>query len=205
MALTDQDYFKGYPQFEIDIEGDAAETITAASLYAIRLGPVTIADDTFTASGTDEVMTAVAHGMLTGDGPFQLTTSGTLPAELALLTDYWVEKTAANTFELYTSRELAIAAGGGIATTDAGTGTHTIADVQTALNPDDNTRRCRFALVRRLNSGAATVGTITVGAQTAYTERVDHSPLNLYYAVVATAGTPQTLTIRATPLMEIEL
>lgn len=203
-GLGVQQRFEGFQHFELDIEGDAAETITAAELYAVRLAPVTIDDDTFTSSGTDAVNTAVAHGMLTGDGPFQLTTTDTLPAGLSLLTDYWVEKTAADTFELYTSRALAIASGGGVATTDTGTGTHTIADVQGSANADDDTRRCRLALVGRLNSGAATIGTITVGAQTSYVERIEHSPLDLYYVVVATVGAVETLTIRATPIMTVD-
>jgi hypothetical protein len=203
--VGDEQWFASYPEFELDFEGDAAETITGASLYSVRLGPVTVADDTFTASGSSAVNTANSHAMLTGDGPFQLTTSGTLPAEFALLTNYWVEDTGTNTFELYTSRALAIAGGGGIATTDAGTGTHTIADVQGSANLDDDTRRCRFALVGRLNSGASTIGSIVVGAQTSYTERIDHSPLDLYYVVVATETSAQTLTIRATPTMEISV
>ena len=203
-AKYDELLYGAYPQFELDIEGDAAETITAAALYAIRLAPVTIADDTFTSSGSSAVNTATSHGMLTGDGPFQLTTTTTLPAGLSLLTDYYVESTGANTFELYLTRALAIASAGGIATTDTGTGTHTIADVQSSDKLDDDTRRCRHCLVGRLNSGAATIGSITVGAQTSYMERINHSPLDLYYALVATVGSVQTLTIRVTPIVTIE-
>ena len=201
--VGDEQWFTAYPKFELDIEADASETITGATLYAIRLGPVTIDDDTFTSSGSSAVNTASAHNMLTGDGPFQLTTSGTLPAGLELLTDYWVEDTGTNTFELYTSRALAIASGGGVATTGTGTGTHTIADVQGSANLDDDTRRCRHVLLGRLNSGASTIGTIVVGAQASYMERVLHSPLDLYYAVVATETAAQTLTLRATPISDI--
>lgn len=200
LSITDQSYFDSFTQFEIDIEADAAETITAVKLYACRLAPVTIAADTFASSGADAINTATAHGMLTGDGPFQLTTTDTLPAGLELLTDYYVENTGANTFELYLTRDLAVAAGGGIATTDAGTGTHTITTVTTAANPDDNVRRFRFALVGDLNSAAAVV----LGPQVSYMERINHSPLDLYYTLVATVGSVQTVTVRLTPVMAIE-
>jgi len=194
--LADEQWFAGFPAFEIDIEADAAETLQSVSIYAVRLGPVTIADDTFTSSGSDAINTAVAHGMLTGDGPFRLTTSDTLPGGLSLATDYYVEKTAADTFELYTTRALAIASGGGIATTDSGTGTHTIADVQSSENSDNDTRRCRFTLVGSLNEGS----NIVVGAQVAYMERINHSPLDLYYMLVATETSAQTVTVRITPI-----
>lgn len=198
--VSAEQFFTGYPQFEIDIESDATETLTGTpKLYAVRLAPVTIADDTFTATGSDAVLTAVAHGMLTGDGPFFCSSSDTLPAPLSATVPYWVEKTAANTFELYTSRALAIASGTGIVTTDSGTGTHTIADVQSSANGDDDTRRCRFTLVGKLNAG----DDIVVGAQVAYTERINHSTLDLYYMVVATETSAQTITIRVTPVMSI--
>ncbi len=199
-GITDQTSRDGYPEFELVIACDAAETITSPKLYSCELMPVTIADDTFTSSGTDAINTATAHGMLTGDGPFQLTTTTTLPAGLELLTDYYVESTGANTFELYLTRDLAIASGGGVATTDTGTGTHTIADVQSADNPDENTRRFHHMLVGDLNEAAD----IVVGAQTAYKERIKHSPLTDYYFVTATETSAQTLTVRATPVIGFE-
>ena len=79
---------------------------------------------TFTAATTD-ICTATAHGLLTGDGPVRLTTTTTLPAGLALATDYYVIKLSANTFSLAASRTLAYA-GTAIDVTDTGTGTHTL-------------------------------------------------------------------------------
>lgn len=46
------------------------------------------------------VLTAVGHGLGTGDGPFQLTTSLTLPGGLSPLTNYWVIRLTPDTFQL---------------------------------------------------------------------------------------------------------
>lgn len=198
--VVDEQYFTSYPQFEIDIDCDASETLIGTPrLYAIRLAPVVIADDTFTSSGSDAINTATSHAFQTGDGPVQLTTSGTLPAGLSLLTDYYIEDTGANTFELYTTRALAIAAGTGIVTSDTGSGTHTLVDKQGGANTDNNTRRCRHTLVGSLNEG----NSIVLAAQTSYMERINHSPLDLYYVVLATETGAQTVTITLTPIMSI--
>lgn len=196
-----EQWFEAYPQFEIDIECDAAETLTGTpQLYAARLAPVTIADDTFTSS--TDTHTATAHALLDGDGPVQLTTSDTLPAGLSLLTNYYVEYASVNTFKLHTTRAGAIAKDSAtlITTTDGGTGTHTLSDVQSSANLDDDTRRFRHTLVGKLNEG----NDITVAAQTAYMERINHSPLDLYYIVKATETAAQTITVRITPVMLCE-
>jgi len=67
-------------------------------------------------------LTAATHGFTTGEGPYQLTTSGALPQGLALLTNYWINVVDANTFTLSINE-----AGGQVPTiTTPGTGTHTI-------------------------------------------------------------------------------
>lgn len=202
LGLTDPDYFEAYPEFELKIRCDATETLTSVSLKACELEPVTIADDTFTSSGTDDINTATAHAMLTGDGPFQLTTTDTLPAGLELATDYYVRSLSANTFSLHPTRNDAIADTNSVATTDTGTGTHTIADVQDQDNPDDNTQRFHLYLVGDLNEG----NTITVGAQLGYKERIKHSPVTRWYYVEGTSGTgAQTLNIELTPVLFYEI
>lgn len=82
-------------------------------------------DFTFTAAASD-VCTAVAHGLNTGDGPFQLTTSAAdLPLNLLTATDYYAIKIDADTFKLATSLVNAMA-GTAVDIADAGTGVHTI-------------------------------------------------------------------------------
>lgn len=94
---------------------------------APRKNALVYADKTFTAANTD-IATINAHGFQTGDGPFRLTTTTTLPAGLSLATDYWVIVISANTFYFASSFANALA-GTRVDVTDAGTGTHTLADV----------------------------------------------------------------------------
>lgn len=194
-------YFKAYSEFELELNCDAAETLTGTpKLYACRLAPVTIADDTFTSSG--DTHTATSHTLKDGDGPVRVSSSGTLPAGLEADTDYFVEVASANTFKLHTTRAGAIARDTSteITTTNGGTGTHTISDVQDALNSDDNTRRFRFSLVGELNEGSD----IALTDQTSYVERVKHSPLALYYFVTATETNTETIEVRLTPVLAFE-
>jgi fluoride ion exporter CrcB/FEX len=88
--------------------------------------PLTFSPSTFTADATSDNLTVVAHGLVTGDGPFQVSnTGGGLPAGLAAATNYWVIATGNDTFKLATSLANAIA-GTAIDVTTAGTGTQTI-------------------------------------------------------------------------------
>lgn len=74
---------------------------------------------------TDDRVDLTAHGMQTADGPFQFTTTTTLPAGLSVATDYWAIRVSDNEFEVATSIANAIA-GTQVDITDNGTGTHTI-------------------------------------------------------------------------------
>lgn len=83
---------------------------------------------TFTADAGSNLLTKVAHGLRTGDGPIRVANSGGgLPGGLAALTDYWIVKSTDDTFFLATSFINAIRAGATtIDITTAGTGTHTL-------------------------------------------------------------------------------
>lgn len=61
----------------------------------------------------------------TGDGPFQASSDGTLPAGYLPATNYWFIRTASSTGWLATSEADALA-NNRIVLTDAGTGTHTL-------------------------------------------------------------------------------
>jgi hypothetical protein len=82
----------------------------------------------------DDAITLVAHGFETGDGPFRLSTNGTLPTGLATATDYYVIATDADTFQLATSRTNALD-GSDVDLTDQGSGTHGITGVQNVAFP----------------------------------------------------------------------
>lgn len=81
-------------------------------------------------AGTDEIAFATAHGFKDGL-KIQATTTTTLPAGLALSTDYYVIVVDTLTIQLATSYANALA-GTQIDITDAGTGTHTITYVALA-------------------------------------------------------------------------
>lgn len=85
--------------------------------------------DTFTADAGTDICTwtstaNIPSNILTGT-KVRLTTTVTLPAGLALATDYYVIKLSDTTFSLATSYANAVA-GTDIDITDAGTGTHTV-------------------------------------------------------------------------------
>jgi len=97
----------------LDSRGDGSGVKNAIGLYADSVV-------TFT-NGTDLVNLAT-HGFVTGDGPFTFTTSASLPAELAVLTDYYIGPTvAAGTFDLSLTR-----GGATVPFTDDGSGTNTL-------------------------------------------------------------------------------
>lgn len=63
-------------------------------------GDITDADDT---------ITETAHGLVTREGPFQVTTDDTLPTGLVVDTDYFIINVNANTIALALSEALALA------------------------------------------------------------------------------------------------
>lgn len=66
------------------------------------------------------------HGFRTGDGPWGFSTTGTLPAGLAVSTDYYLRRIDNDKFALHITIDAARAATGTIDITDVGTGTHTL-------------------------------------------------------------------------------
>ena len=200
---TTQAVFQGVTEFDLEIACDATETITSPQLFGWRLRPVTIADDAVdTVDFANNELDLTGHAYQTGDGPVYISAATTLATGLSATTPYYVRDIGANTIQLHTTRAGAVADTGQVTFSDAGTGTHTIADKQDAANADDNTQRYHWFLYGDLNEG----NTITVGAQQGYMERVQHSPLTHYYEVVGSSGTgAQTLVIRCCPVQTVEV
>ena len=94
------------------------------------------ADVTVAADTIDDT----AHGFSNGYGPYQITSSGTLPAGLALLTNYYVRRVDDDTYTLHTTH-IGAQKGTGIVdiTAAAGGGTHTIAAMPSAEPSATNT------------------------------------------------------------------
>lgn len=139
--------------------------------------PLVLAPLTIT-SVSGNVLTSVAHGLLTGDGPFQLTTTGTLPTGLALATDYWVIVLSANTFELATSY---VNTGGGqgagnpttpITLTGAGTGTTTMSTTASSLRAGQEVVTVARGLERVTLELKCHAGPVGLGMATAILQRV---------------------------------
>lgn len=81
-----------------------------------------------TISGVNTTTNALgleAHGMSTGEGPFQVTTTTTLPAGLAVSTDYYCIELSDDEFKVATTFDAAVS-GTNVVITDGGTGTHSV-------------------------------------------------------------------------------
>jgi len=97
----------------LDSRGDGTGVNAATGLYA---------DSVVTFNNTTNIVVLAAHGYAAGDGPFTFTTTGSLPAELALATDYYVGPTVqAGDFEVSLTRGGAV-----VPFTDNGTVTTTL-------------------------------------------------------------------------------
>lgn len=106
----------------------------ASKNYTATFGALTFTPKTFTvADQPTGKLTVTTHGLQTGDGPFQLTTTGSLPTGLTTLTNYWAIRFDANTIQLATSLTNALA-GTVIVLSSNGTGTNTI-NGNTPLSP----------------------------------------------------------------------
>ncbi len=194
--------FDSIKELTLELTCDATETITSPVLYGIRKLPVTIADDDVdTVDFANNELDLTSHSYLTGDGPVRISAATTLATGLSATTDYWVRVVNANTIQLHTSLVGAVEDSDQATFSDGGTGTHTIADVQSSANADDDTQRLHWCLYGDINEG----NTITVGAQLGYVERIQHDPLTLWYEFAGSSGTgAQTLVMRVVPVQSVE-
>lgn len=122
--------------------------------------------DTFTADASTDIITMtstanIPSNILTGTR-VRLTTTTTLPAGLALATDYYVIKVTDSTFKLATSYANAIA-GTAINITDAGTGTHTMSRLLPRYTNGAGVQAIIF------NSNATALGAATPNMSLGYT------------------------------------
>jgi hypothetical protein len=109
----------------------------------------TFADITVTADDGTNLFTAAAHNRLTGDGPVQLESSGTVPGNTATLKDYWVVRVDANTFRLAESFQDAMAAVPvTVDLTSNGTGTIRLVDTPTTVRQGQELKATARGIVR---------------------------------------------------------
>ena len=122
--------------------------------------------DTFTADASTDIITMtsttnIPSNILTGTR-VQLTTTTTLPAGLALATNYYVIKVTDSTFKLATTYANAVA-GTAINITDAGTGTHTMSRLLPRYTNGAGVQAVFF------NSNATALGAATPNLSLGYT------------------------------------
>jgi hypothetical protein len=82
-----------------------------------------------------DTLTITGHGLLTGDGPIQFASSGSLPAPLVAATNYWPVVVDANTIKVASTFQNAVAVVPVVIDlTTAGSGTITIVATTTAVH-----------------------------------------------------------------------
>lgn len=103
--------------------------------YSAAFATLTGVTFTFTATNADEKFHHTAHGLVTGDGPFQLSNSGgALPTGVTAVTNYWVIVVDVDTFFLATTLANALA-GTNLLISGDGSGTNTLASVTGTVSP----------------------------------------------------------------------
>lgn len=107
--------------------GRATRTKNLNDFLAERSGALdaTGSSQAFTANATTNKLSITTHGHVDGDGPFTVSSDGTLPGGLVADTLYWVYKTGASDLKLATSRRDAVL-GNTVDLSSAGSGTHTL-------------------------------------------------------------------------------
>ncbi len=130
--LTATDYWV----IKIDANTLYLATSVANALADTRVDIGDAGTGTHTISDTAETRRVAAHGLSTGDGPFQVSTASALPTGLVAATDYWIIRSGAYTFQLAASLVLALA-GTAIALSTDGSGVQTIADTADTVRPAD--------------------------------------------------------------------
>lgn len=146
----------------------------------VVFNPLTVELTIDSVDAVNDQLDIADHGLLTGDGPVRLSTTGTLPTGLETATDYWVIKVDASTIQLADSFVHAIIDGTPLAIDDAGSGTHSI---------DDTTETCRAGEeiahtargMRELNIGIQCYGSSAVG---------DTNPIAVLNNVISAARRP---------------
>ncbi len=173
------------PEFDLEVWALAASNLTLGELLGGVLHPHVVVDQVVTATFGTDILTSVAHGLLTGDGPlFISNVGGAIPAGLAAGVKLYAIKATDDTYRVASSRELALA-GAYLDITDNGSGTNTISDsVDTA-----RVYWHGYGLI-----GYATDGAVTLAPGRAYTCRVSHKTTTIAYAFV---GTPSASVVSA--------
>lgn len=120
--------FGAVAEFDVNMWASTASTMSVGEVLGAHARAQAIPNDAVdTVDFANNELDIAAHVYSHGDGPLQMTTTTTVPAGLALTTDYWVIVVSAGTIQLATTLANAVN-GTAVAFTDGGTGTHTLED-----------------------------------------------------------------------------
>lgn len=181
------------PVFEIEISAATDVDLTLAQLLGgYDFSQAIASDDVDTVDFTNNELDVTTHGLETGDGPIQFTTTDTLPTGLALLTDYWVIKVNAGTIKVAASLADA-AAGTAVPFSDVGAGTHTF----------EGASAITIKWFEYGNLGKASDGAVSLLTKKGYTNRVNHRPRTKYYAVTATLSSAVAVSVSLHAVQDI--
>ncbi len=162
---------------EISAIDDAGQSWTDVDNMSLTFADLTISavDD------TADTLTITGHGLLTGDGPVRIGSTGTVPGGLLAATDYWVIKVDDDTIQLAASF---VDSGGtqpdgstnpqaAIDITSAGTGTITLADTADTLRGGQEIQHVVRGIIKAtLTLHAYTAKDVDMDACTAILQRV---------------------------------
>ncbi len=173
------------PEFDLVMWNSTTDNVTVAAMWGVIPHAFTIVGTDLTSvdhtADTTGSITKTAHGFLTGDGPFQFTTTGAIPGGLALLTNYWMVKLTADVFQVATSLSNALK-GVVVTITSNGSGTLTLTGTSACA-------RAYWHEVLDKNSkqiGRAADGAVALTIQKAWSQRFAHNPLIVAYSLVGT-------------------
>lgn len=185
-------------EFDIEIWGNEASTITDLELMGAVQEPITLADDTVDTEvvemdtvnvvDTDaDTMTVTGHSYKNGDGPVQFVAGmgAVLPGGIEAETDYWLGVDG-DDLTLYPTFADWMSSSNKIDITDAGLATVTIVDTA-------DTQRVHWLGYGLL--GYAGDGAVEVDEQRGYTARLQHRPRTIAYALVGSSSGEITATL----------
>jgi hypothetical protein len=191
-GLVPADWGFKVKEFDLELWAAASTNLTACALVGATLQAQVLADDDVdTVDATDNEFDIASHAYLTGDGPIRLTTTGTLPAGLAIGTDYWVIRVGAGAISLATS--LANALAGTEIDMGAGTaGTHTVVDTA-------DTKRVHWDSIGLL--GHAGDGAVALTSVMSYRIRCKHAgPRIVAYSLIGTLSAAEQVSCTLYPV-----
>jgi hypothetical protein len=194
-------------ELDLEITAAGAVDLTNAELIGVVQNQIEIAsDDVDTVDFANDELDITTHGLSTGDGPIQFTTTGTLPTGMALNTDYYVINVSAGTIQIADSLEKALE-GTAVSFSDAGSGTHSLlgsavgdpdGDGHNFLEGSNNSYEIMWLSYGLL--GPASDGGISLTATKGYSTRAHHRPRTVAYAVEATLSASVNVSVSAYPV-----